>query len=183
MGWTPLEGRDCAGCTACCSFAPIHADTLRKPANTLCPHCVGGKGCTVYQVRPQVCRGFYCGYFFLAELGPEWHPENSGVVIRSEAFDSDAITLLILRMSPFLVSETFAGMVGGWINAGIDVEFERVGPLGHLPAKMRMNELLEDAIAAGNLSEMQKLFAWSLAYIDQTHVWERDPTELETSLA
>lgn len=181
-GWTPLEGRHCGNCTACCSFAPIRVPELKKPANTLCLHCAEGKGCTVYEVRPQVCRGFYCGYFFLGELGPQWHPEQSGVVIRSESFDRDTITILVLRFSPFLVSEDFAGMVGAWIEAGLDVEFERVGPEGHLPAKMRVNEFLEDAIAARDLREMQKVFAWALAYIDQSHTWERDETVFESTL-
>lgn len=182
MSLTVLEGRSCGSCTACCSFPPIHADTLQKPANTLCPHCAEGQGCTVYDVRPQVCRGFYCGYFFLPELGPEWHPSRSGVVIRSESFDQDAITLLILRLSSFLVSEDFAGMIGAWVERGIGIEFERVGPPGHLPAKMRMNELLADAVAAGDLREMQKVFAWSLAYIDQNHTWERDDTAFFSAL-
>lgn len=180
---TPIEGRHCAGCTACCSFAPIRVETLRKPANTLCVHCAEGKGCTVYDVRPQVCRGFYCGWFFLPELGPHWHPEQSGVVIRSEAFERDAITVLVLKLSPFLVSEDFAGMIGAWIEEGIDVEFERLGPPGHLPAKMRINDLLEEAVAARDLREMQTLFAWSLAHIDQSHVWERDPTEFFSALS
>jgi hypothetical protein len=178
-----LEGRSCGSCTACCSFAPIHTPVLQKPANTLCAHCVAGRGCTVYDVRPDVCRGFYCGYFFIEELGPEWHPEQSGVVIRSEAFDDDTITILVLRLSEFLISEDFAGMVGAWVQAGITVEFERVGPPGHLPAKMAINEFLEAAVAAADLREMQKVFAWSLAYIDQTHTWEKDDTVFTTTLA
>ncbi|QQR40202.1 YkgJ family cysteine cluster protein [Devosia rhizoryzae] len=182
IGWVPIEGRNCAGCTACCTFAPIRVPELKKPANATCLHCAEGQGCTVYQVRPQVCRGFYCGYFFLEELGPNWHPEQSGVVIRSEAMENDTITILILRFSEFLVSEDFAGMVGAWVDAGIGVEFERVGPEGHLPAKMRINELLEDAVVARDLREMQKVFAWSVAYIDQTHTWERDETVFESAL-
>ncbi len=183
MDLTPLEGRHCRGCTACCSFAPIRTAELQKPANTLCLHCAEGQGCTVYDARPIVCRGFYCGWFFLPELGERWHPELSGVVIRSESFNDDTITLLILRLSEFLVSEDFAGMVGAWVEQGIGVEFERVGPPGHLPAKMRMNELLEDAVAARDLREMQTLFAWSLAHIDQTHQWERDETAWRSVLA
>lgn len=180
---TLIEGRNCGTCTACCSFAPIRVETLRKPANTLCAHCAEGQGCTVYEVRPQVCRGFYCSWFFLPELGPAWHPERSGVVIRSESFDNDTITILVLRFSEFLVSEDFAGLVGAWIEAGISVEFERVGPEGHLPAKMRVNELLEAAVAARDLREMQTIFAWSLAHIDQSHAWERDETEFYSALA
>jgi hypothetical protein len=182
MAWTPIEGRACGTCTACCSFAPIRTAELQKPANTLCRHCAEGQGCTVYAVRPDVCRGFFCGWFFLEELGPHWHPEQSGVVIRSEAFDSDTITILVLRFSEFLVSEDFAGMVGAWIEAGVGVEFEMLGPEGHLPAKMRVNELLQEAVAARDLREMQKVFAWSLAYIGQTHTWERDPTAFMSTL-
>lgn len=182
MDLEPISGRSCESCTACCSFAPIRTEQLRKPANTLCPHCVAGKGCGVYEVRPQVCRGFYCGYFFLEELGPEWHPSRSGVVIRSESFNHDTITLLIQDLTPFLVSEDFAGMVGAWVEQDIGVEFERLGPPGHLPAKMRMNELLEEAVAARDLREMHKIFAWSLAHIDQSHSWERDETAFFSAL-
>lgn len=183
MSMEVIEGRGCGTCTACCSFPPIRTERLQKPANTMCLHCREGQGCTVYDVRPDVCRGFFCGWFFLEDLSPQWHPSESGIVIRSEQFDDDTITLLILHLSPFLVSEEFAGMVGGWIEAGIGVEFERVGPEGHLPAKMRVNELLEDAIAARDLREMQKIFAWSLAHIDQTHTWEKDETVLRSDLA
>ncbi len=183
MSLAVIEERSCEGCTACCEVLPIRTEKLDKPANQLCPHCVDGKGCTVYDIRPDVCRGFYCGWFFLPDLSPAWHPNASGVIIRSEYFDEDTITILILRLSAFLVSEDFAGMVGAWIEQGIGVEFERLGPPGHLPAKMRMNELLEEAVAARDLREMQKLFAWALAHIDQTHTWEPDGIVLRSELA
>lgn len=177
-----IAHRDCDGCTACCEFPPIRTKQLKKPANTLCPHCAEDRGCTVYDVRPDVCRGFYCGWFFLLDLTPAWHPNSSGVVIRSEQFENDSVTLLILRLTSFLVSEDFAGMVGTWVEQGVGVEFERVGPPGHLPAKMRMNELLEDAVAARDLRSMQKIFAWSLAHIDNTHIWEKDDVVLHSAL-
>ena len=183
MAPVPIEGRECDGCTACCSFAPIHTDTLQKPANMLCPHCVDGQGCSVYAARPGVCQTFFCGWFFVPEIGPEWHPNNSGVIIRSEYAGEDTVTLLILRVSSFLVSEEFAGVIGMWVEQGVGVEFERLGPPGHLPAKMRVNELLEDAVAARDLRAMQEMFAWSLAHIDQTHAWERDDTVFRSALA
>jgi len=178
-----LEGKTCGTCTACCEFPPIRTEPLQKPANTLCPHCDRGAGCTVYEVRPDVCRGFYCGWFFVPELSPAWHPVESGVIIRAEQMEANTLTLLVLRLSPFLVSEDFAGMVGAWVEQGVGVEFERVGPPGHLPAKMRMNQLLEAAVAARDLREMHKIFAWSLAHIDQSHTWEADATVLHSTLA
>jgi hypothetical protein len=178
-----IEGRSCESCTACCSFAPIRTEELDKPANSLCLHCAEGQGCTVYDVRPQVCRGFYCGYFFLPELGEEWHPSRSGVVIRSEHFDNDTITILVLELTAFLVSESFAGLIGAWVDEGISVEFERLGPAGHLPAKMRVNEILEEAVKARDLRAMQTGFAWALSYIDKTHTWEKDETPFRSALA
>ncbi|MCW5720396.1 MAG: hypothetical protein KIS86_04560 [Devosia sp.] len=178
-----IEDRGCEGCTACCEFPPIRTEKLQKPANTLCPHCAEASGCTVYEVRPDVCRGFYCGWFFLPELTSDWHPVRSGVVIRSEHFEEDVVTLLILELSAFLVSEEFAGMIGAWVEQGVGVEFERVGPPGHLPAKMRMNELLAEAVAARDLREMQKVFAWSLAHIERSHDWEKDETLLASTLS
>lgn len=183
MSLPVIADRHCEGCTSCCEFPPIRTEKLQKPANMLCPHCVEGQGCTVYEVRPDVCRGFYCGWFFLPELTPDWHPVRSGVVIRAEHFDEDVVTLLVLHLSAFLVSEEFAGMVGGWVEQGVGVEFERLGPPGHLPAKMRINELLEEAVAARDLRAMQKVFAWSLAHIDRTHVWEKDPTLFRSQLS
>lgn len=174
MSLAVIADRSCGTCTACCAFPPIRTQKLQKPANTLCPHCAEASGCTVYDRRPDVCRGFYCGWFFLSELGPEWHPQQSGVVIRAEHFDEDTVTLLILELTEFLVSEAFAGMVGAWVEQGVGVEFERIGPPGHLPAKMRMNEWLEEAVAARDLRAMHKVFAWALAHIDRTHSWEKD---------
>jgi hypothetical protein len=180
---TRLEGKSCGTCVACCEFVPIKADGLRKPSNTLCPHCVRDQGCTVYEVRPRECRGWYCGWFFMPGLPDEWHPSRSGIVIRPERFAENEITLLVLRKSTFLLSDTFAGMIGAWLEAGADISFELLGPPGHLPAKMRINEFLASAVAARDLREMHKLFAWVLSYIEQNHVWEPDGIVLHSELA
>ncbi|MFD2649803.1 hypothetical protein ACFSX5_18605 [Devosia albogilva] len=178
-----LADRSCGDCTACCEFIPIRSPELDKPSNTLCPHCLRGRGCTVYEVRPQPCRGWYCGWFFLADLGSEWHPSSSGVVLRPEAIENDAMTVVILRRSAFLLSEAFAGAIGAWVAAGVTVSFERVGPAGHLPAKTEMNGLLAPAIQQRSLPELHKAFSWAIAHIDNHHRWEPDGLTLRTTLA
>ena len=177
-----LADRSCGDCTACCSFIPIRSPELEKPSNTLCPHCIAGTGCTVYEIRPDPCRGWYCGWFFLAALGPAWHPGRSGVVIRPEGLLDDQVTVVILRRSPFLTSEIFAGTVAGWVSAGIEVAFERVGPSGCLPAKIAMNDLLKPAIERRSLPEMQKVFSWAIGYVDTQHQWEPDGMILRSAL-
>lgn len=177
-----LEGKACGPCTACCEFPPIRAERLQKPTNVLCPHCDRGQGCMVYEKRPGECAGWYCGWFYVPGLSERWHPTASGVVLRPEALDRNEITVVILHPSAFLLSEEFAGAIGGWVAAGVGVHFERLGPPGHLPAKMAVNALLAPAIASGDLREMHKLFSWAIAYMDTRHEWEPDGIVLESRL-
>lgn len=50
----------CGDCTLCCTLLPV--PELDKPANTHCQHCIVGKGCSIYEDRPQVCRPFNCAW-------------------------------------------------------------------------------------------------------------------------
>jgi Fe-S-cluster containining protein len=59
-------------------------DVLRKPAAVWCKHCDLGKGCSIYDDRPQVCRDFYCAYRHFADLGEEWRPSNCRMVVTFE---------------------------------------------------------------------------------------------------
>lgn len=67
----------CNGCTACCSVLEIKE--LSKPANTTCSSCTG-KGCGVYDTRPETCKNFKCAY-----LNSDWpenlRPDKCGVII------------------------------------------------------------------------------------------------------
>jgi hypothetical protein len=71
--------RGCDGCTLCCKV--MRAPTLPKPANSWCPYCKVGVGCSIYETRPTECAGFLCGYLLIPGLGPEWKPAVSHLVI------------------------------------------------------------------------------------------------------
>ena len=71
----------CGNCVVCCQWLDIVSDELSKKAGVLCVHCVGN-GCGIYETRPQVCRGFFCGYRLISQLGEEWRPDRSGVLIQ-----------------------------------------------------------------------------------------------------
>jgi hypothetical protein len=66
------KDRNCGTCTLCCRLPDI--DTLDKPANTWCRHCVASEGCTIYADRPELCRDFLCNWMKSSTLGPEWDP-------------------------------------------------------------------------------------------------------------
>jgi hypothetical protein len=79
----PAPGKSCGGCTLCCKVLKITA--LSKPHGTWCTHCQPGVGCRVYDDRPEECRTFLCGWLVNSQLGPEWKPDKSRLIITNAA--------------------------------------------------------------------------------------------------
>lgn len=55
---TPINGRTCDACTACCFTHAVTA--IQKPNSEWCPHCEIGAGCRIYPNRPEQCGEFSC---------------------------------------------------------------------------------------------------------------------------
>jgi hypothetical protein len=102
---TALAERRCGDCKACCNELKIKAPQFRKKAHTMCAHHTG-KGCGIYESRPQVCRDFLCGWRLFDELDDGWRPDLSGA--------------LIVRLAP-------AQLPPAWVAAGYGVEIAVTG--------------------------------------------------------
>lgn len=63
----------------CCKLPAV--PVLQKPRNTWCQHCQPGRGCGIYETRPDLCRSFFCEWMMSPELGPEWKPETCKFVL------------------------------------------------------------------------------------------------------
>ena len=80
-----MSPRSCGDCTLCCKLLSI--TELEKPIGKWCPHCEIGKGCKIYDCRPQSCREFTCLWLDQEEWKPEdrWpveaRPDRCGVVL------------------------------------------------------------------------------------------------------
>ena len=74
-----VPGRQCGSCMMCCKVPDI--PEFNKPSGIWCPHAVIGKGCGIYNSRPNHCRTFYCLWMLDASFGPEWKPERSKFVV------------------------------------------------------------------------------------------------------
>src|SRR5690348_13326370 len=72
-------GRTCGTCTMCCKVFDI--PSLAKPEGKWCKHCDIGKGCRIYDTRPDQCRQFVCLWLQDPTLPPEWKPETSKLVM------------------------------------------------------------------------------------------------------
>ncbi len=84
---TPMQdprifGRTCGTCSLCCKVMEITA--LNKPRGVWCYNCNPRIGCTVYADKPNECSKFYCGYLTNPDLGEEWKPDHSRIVISSD---------------------------------------------------------------------------------------------------
>jgi hypothetical protein len=77
-----MSGRECGTCTLCCKVMGIHA--LDKPRGVWCDHALPGRGCAIYETRPQECRSFACTWLLDENLGPEWKPEKCKMVLVSD---------------------------------------------------------------------------------------------------
>jgi hypothetical protein len=76
---TPSTERSCGTCTMCCKVFRI--PVLNKQEGKWCQHCAIGKGCGIYEDRPQQCRDFMCLWLQDQTLLPDWKPEVSKIVL------------------------------------------------------------------------------------------------------
>jgi hypothetical protein len=77
------EDRPCGDCIACCVLPLIDSPELQKPEGVICPNCTG-KGCAIYDNRPQVCRTFNCAWKRIRSMPLETRPDKLGVMFTIE---------------------------------------------------------------------------------------------------
>jgi hypothetical protein len=85
----PLEVKQCGSCTSCCTL--LEVTDAGKSVNEWCKYCEAGKGCTIYDSRPQMCRSFSCAWL-QGHLNDDWYPERSGMVVH---FSQDAVNVQV----------------------------------------------------------------------------------------
>ena len=88
MTTTP-QVRQCGSCSACCTL--LEVTDVGKSMNEWCKHCDAGKGCTIYDSRPQMCRSFNCAWL-QGYLDDDWFPEKAGMVVH---FSQDAVNVQV----------------------------------------------------------------------------------------
>jgi len=72
------EGRQCGKCSLCCKVLDVHE--LHKPSGKWCSHYKPGRGCTIYETRFEICRGYEC-MWKQGMLSDEWFPADSKIVL------------------------------------------------------------------------------------------------------
>jgi hypothetical protein len=72
-------GRECGTCSLCCKL--LNVPEVGKKNHEWCPHCRPGKGgCSIYETRPDICRGYGCVWLVNLNFNDDWFPQKCGIV-------------------------------------------------------------------------------------------------------
>lgn len=153
-------GRECGGCTVCCTFLGIDAADFAKPPGVTCGHCTQA-GCAVHATRPDVCRTFFCGWRLIG-LGEDWRPDRSEVlvILQSEAIREDGVKLVLLALDK-VFWKPLVDYVSLLIARGEPVHLCVPGEAGRNLGRVRLNDnpLLRQAVARRDFAAITALLS------------------------
>ncbi len=160
-----VSGRECGECTVCCEALHIEDDGFQKPAGKACSQMVEKGGCKIYTNRPTVCQDWYCAWRFMEQLGDDWRPDRSGILLRSD--ENGIIFQPIRNPRKVLTSERAIELIGGGIAQGIQLSMSIPTKKNHRSFSMTLNDYLETAVKSRNFavikSQLLKLIKSSAA--------------------
>jgi len=148
-----VSGRECGECTACCVVLSIKDPNLKKPADQACSHMIEKGGCDIYSERPSVCQNWYCAWRFMAQLGEEWRPDRSGILLRPA--EKGIVFQPIRDPKEVLTSERALELIGGGIEQGIPLFMSIPTQKGFRSYRITLNEHLDIVIRSRHLPSIQ----------------------------
>ncbi|MGY3887354.1 YkgJ family cysteine cluster protein [Aeromonas aquatica] len=145
-----VENRACGGCSACCIDLRIEQDSLKKLADEPCPHLVQSGGCGIYNERPSVCRTWYCAWRYMANLGDEWRPDRSGIILRFD--ESGGLVFQPIRdAAEVLSSELALRLIGGAVANNLPAFISVPTKKGFCASMIQVNEPLKKQVLSRDL--------------------------------
>ena len=139
-----VSGRECGECTACCVNLHIEDEGFTKPGDQACSHMVVKGGCKIYATRPSVCQDWHCAWRFMAQLGDEWRPDRSGVLLRSD--EAGIIFQPIGEPNKVLTTERAIELIGGGIAQGVPLSMSIPTKKGYRSFSIGLNEHLSAVV-------------------------------------
>jgi hypothetical protein len=149
-----VPGRECGECTACCVVLLIDDENFKKPADKVCSNLIDKGGCKIYSTRPSVCQDWHCAWRFMAQLGDDWRPDRSGILLRSD--ENGIIFQPIQSPKKVMTSDRAIELIGGGVAQGIPMSMSIPTKKGFLSYGLSLNEPLAAAVKSRNLQTIRK---------------------------
>jgi hypothetical protein len=159
-----VPNRTCGECNYCCQHLLIDTPEIRVSPGTLCHNWQTGKGCTIYDTRPSVCRGYLCGWMMFGHFDDTWRPDRCGIIVTPtdgnipEGYPPQGIEFLIVKPDLAIAKSDFIPFISRAIGAGMPVFLAVRGPAGHKSSRTFLNTHLTDAAKARDATAFHSIF-------------------------
>jgi len=156
-----VPGRECGGCTVCCTALLVDTPEIQKAPGVTCKYCKNG--CTIYETRYPVCRDFHCAWRKLDILDDSWRPDRSQVFTQFErdnippSFGTDfGIGLLLIGDPGWTVRQDwFQHVVASGVMSDIPMFLCLPGRRGNEAARILLNtDAMRTAIQDGAMTPL-----------------------------
>lgn len=124
-----LPERACGDCTACCTVLTVDTPDLKKPAGRPCKKLYAG-GCSIHDVRPHICRTWFCAWRRVASMPDETRPDLSGLLVSlnfvqkpQNCFEAVSINVRVLAGSEAIENGMAAAVLDSVCNQLVPVWF------------------------------------------------------------
>ncbi len=141
-----IPGRECGGCTVCCTSLVIDTPEFKKISGIPCQH-LGEQGCGIHETRYPVCRQWFCAWRRAAFLDDWWRPDRSGVLVYvtdthiPSHFPRRTGLIFKIVGDPAVISDDrFIWQIADLIHGGTAVFLAVSGPPGHESSRTFLND-------------------------------------------
>ena len=121
-----VPDRQCGDCMVCCEYMPISTKGLIKPGQTLCPHVIVNRGCSMYDTRPNVCRTWHCLWRRDAAMPEALRPDKSrmifSLIVHDEErslFEQTHITCIAMQSKSDYEQPLVAATIQRYVEEGV----------------------------------------------------------------
>lgn len=157
-----VSGRECGGCTVCCTELHINTPGLTKLAGVRCPNLRDDCRCAVYTMRPKPCSDFECGWRVMAALGDDWRPDRSGITLIAKTrgnppdYRAESGVQIMLRDRAALSKSELPGLIARWVTARVPPFLMLAAPVGFVAASAFLNDMVESAVRTRDRAALVK---------------------------
>ena len=170
----PIPNRNCGECTACCVTLRINEPKLKKHADTPCCNLSPNGDCEIYNDRPSTCHAYYCGWRYLEQLGNEWRPDRSKILLRLHQ-DGGIILQALETPLKVLIEQLALEFIVGCIESSIPIYISVPAKPGFCYSLIKLNENLASVVDSRDLEVAQSIITQAINYGAQQQTTLIDP--------